>query len=304
MTLKQLEAFYWAATCSSFLVAADRLHLSLSSLSKRISELETALGVELFDRSGHKAVLTSAGDLLLPRAQSLIREADDIEQQLKQAQGLRGLCRFGVGELTALTWLPVLISNVRVAHPALRLEPAVEAGSSLGGLAQRVSDGSLDFAIVASRSPRENIRLRPVGQAELCWVIGTSPAAPPKSLTSKVIDGLPLITLPVGSGTAAIVEACLEANELEPASRLLCNSWPVVASLIADGMGFGLLPMGWAVALAKRGKVHMLRTKSSPTPLHYFFLSRRDDHRPLLQEMLRLCETSVDFNRPSIWLGG
>ncbi|EFF77759.1 LysR family transcriptional regulator [Achromobacter piechaudii] len=304
MTLKQLEAFYWAATCSSFLVAADRLHLSLSSLSKRISELETALGVELFDRSGHRAVLTSAGDLLLPRAQSLIREADDIEQQLKQAHGLRGLCRFGVGELTALTWLPILISNVRLAHPALRLEPTVEAGSSLGGLAQRVSDGSLDFAIAASRSPRENIRLRPVGQAELCWVIGTRSGAPPKSLTAKVIDGLPLITLPVGSGTAAIVDACLEANGLEPASRLLCNSWPVVASLIADGMGFGLLPMGWAVALEKRGKVHMLKTKSSPTPLQYFFLCRRDDHRPLLQEMLRLFETSIDFNRTSIWLGG
>ncbi|OZI53636.1 LysR family transcriptional regulator [Bordetella genomosp. 5] len=304
MTLKQLEAFYWAATCSSFLVAADRLHLSLSSLSKRISELESALGVELFDRSGHKAVLTSAGELLLPRAQNLIREADDIEQQLKQAQGLRGVCRFGVGELTALTWLPALISNVRLAHPALRLEPAVEAGSSLGGLAQRVSDGALDFAIVASRAPREKIRLRPVGEAQLCWVVGASTTVSPKTLTPDIIAGLPLITLPVGSGTAAIVDACLEANGLEPASRLLCNSWPVVASLIADGMGFGILPMGWAVALEKRGKVHRLRTPNGPMPLQYFFLSRRDDHRPLLQELFRFFEASVDFDRTSIWLGG
>ena len=54
MTLKQLEAFYWAATCASFAVAAERLHLSVSSLSKRIAELE-ALGQLLFDRSGHKA---------------------------------------------------------------------------------------------------------------------------------------------------------------------------------------------------------------------------------------------------------
>ena len=44
MTLKQLEAFYWAATCASFAVAAERLHLSVSSLSKRIAELEEALG--------------------------------------------------------------------------------------------------------------------------------------------------------------------------------------------------------------------------------------------------------------------
>lgn len=50
MTLKQLEAFYWAATCVNFTVAAERVHLSVSSLSKRIAELEASLGVELFDR--------------------------------------------------------------------------------------------------------------------------------------------------------------------------------------------------------------------------------------------------------------
>ncbi|MGU4703868.1 LysR family transcriptional regulator, partial [Burkholderia cepacia] len=39
-TLKQLDAFYWAATCANFSTAAQRLHLSVSSLSKRINELE------------------------------------------------------------------------------------------------------------------------------------------------------------------------------------------------------------------------------------------------------------------------
>uniref|UniRef100_UPI004039622E LysR family transcriptional regulator n=1 Tax=Variovorax sp. BK018 TaxID=3450241 RepID=UPI004039622E len=301
MTLKQLEAFYWAATCSSFLVAADRLHLSLSSLSKRISELESALGVTLFDRSGHKAVLTSAGEVLLPRAQGLIRDADEVLHQLRKVQGLWGVCRFGVGELTALTWLPALISNVSVAHPALRLEPSVEAGSSLGGLAQRVSDGALDFAIVASRSPKENTRLRPVGETLLQWAIA-SPASQSKDLTNELIAGVPLITLPPGSETAALVESCLELNHLDVTSRLSCNSWPVVASLIANGVGFGLLPMAWATVLEKRGKIRMLDTVHKPSPLRYFFLSRRDDHRPLLQEVFSLVESSFNFDRASIWL--
>ncbi|SUP85622.1 LysR family substrate-binding transcriptional regulator [Yersinia pseudotuberculosis] len=51
MTLKQLEAFYWAARCSNFSIAAERLHISISSLSKRIVELEASLGCTLFDRS-------------------------------------------------------------------------------------------------------------------------------------------------------------------------------------------------------------------------------------------------------------
>lgn len=61
MTLKQLETFYWATTCINFAVAAKRINLSTSSLSKRISELETSLGLLLFDRSGHRAILTEAG---------------------------------------------------------------------------------------------------------------------------------------------------------------------------------------------------------------------------------------------------
>ena len=76
MTLKQLEAFYWAAASSSFAVAADRLHVSQSSLSKRIAELEGQLRKVLFDRSGHRAALTDAGQQLLPLARRMLGLAD------------------------------------------------------------------------------------------------------------------------------------------------------------------------------------------------------------------------------------
>lgn len=123
MTLKQLEAFYWAATCASFAVAADRLHLSLSSLSKRIAELESALGLDLFDRSGHRAVLTAAGERLLPQARDLLASADRIRASLRAEPELGVRCRFGVGELSALTWLPRLIGRVRGRYPGWRSNP-------------------------------------------------------------------------------------------------------------------------------------------------------------------------------------
>ena len=81
MTLKQIEAFYWAATLASFSLAAERLCLSQSSLSKRLGELETQLGKILFDRSGHRAVLTTAGQTLLPQARKLLRVADEVRPE-------------------------------------------------------------------------------------------------------------------------------------------------------------------------------------------------------------------------------
>jgi DNA-binding transcriptional LysR family regulator len=55
MTLKQIEAFYWAAKLGSFAIAAQRLHVTQSSLSKRIAELEQSVGATLFDRTNRSA---------------------------------------------------------------------------------------------------------------------------------------------------------------------------------------------------------------------------------------------------------
>ncbi len=109
MTLKQLEAFYWAATCLNFSVAADRVHLSVSSLSKRIAELEASLGVQLFDRSGRAAELTPQGEQLLPRIRELLHGAAQLREAAGRSVGLQGRCRIGFGELSGLTWLPRLV---------------------------------------------------------------------------------------------------------------------------------------------------------------------------------------------------
>ena len=79
-SIKQLEAFWWAATCTNFATAAERVHLSVSSLSKRISELEASLGHQLFDRSGHRAVLTDEGQRLLPSAREVLNAMAALSQ--------------------------------------------------------------------------------------------------------------------------------------------------------------------------------------------------------------------------------
>ena len=103
MTLKQLEAFYWAATCSSFAMAAERVHLSVSSLSKRIAELEASLGQVLFDRAGHRAALTEAGTRLLPLAGGLLQQADRLQQEMGSTAGLRGPMREGLDAMNVTT---------------------------------------------------------------------------------------------------------------------------------------------------------------------------------------------------------
>lgn len=166
MTLKQLEAFYWAATCSTFAMAAERVHLSVSSLSKRIAELETSLGQTLFDRGGHRATLTEAGARLLPLAGGLLQQADRVRQDIGGAPGLRGPCRIGVGELTALTWLPRLVKALHHAHPQLDVSVHVDIGEAL---AERLDRGELDVAVIAGQSRRASLLCTPMTHANFTW---------------------------------------------------------------------------------------------------------------------------------------
>jgi DNA-binding transcriptional LysR family regulator len=294
MTLKQLEAFYWAATCASFAVAAERLHLSVSSLSKRITELEEGLGLSLFDRSGHKAVLTDAGQRLLPQARDQLASAEQIRASLAQSAGLSGRCRFGVGELTALTWLPRLIRGVRAAYPDLVLEPYVDIGQVLE---QRVADGELDFAVIAGRSSRPNIASTAIGQADFSWVAAPALLDGATRMTPELLARLPLVTLPAGAGTTRIIDDWLAGRDAG-GERLCCNNWGAVVGLLIEGTGVGLLPSHWARALQAEGSLRVLEGDTPLAAMPYAFQYRRDDARPLVAKLRAEVQAAVDFAAP------
>lgn len=295
MTLKQLEAFYWAATCASFAVAAQRLHLSLSSLSKRIAELEDSFGEPLFDRTGHRAALTDTGSRLVPRVRELLRAAEDLKLQVGPTEKLHGVCRFGVGELTAVTWLPRLIGLMLQEHPELTPEPHVDIGEVLE---RRVEAGELDFAIVAGRSSRSGIASRPIAQARFTWCISSRLAPRSRTLGAAMLEQWPLVTLPAGAGTTRILDDWLAGQEVQPRRRIICNHWGAVAGMLVEGVGLGLLPEGAAKALQQRGLLRQLRSEPAPAPLPYSYQWRRDDSRPLVTLMRHCAERTADFAGP------
>jgi DNA-binding transcriptional LysR family regulator len=295
MTLKQLEAFYWAATCANFAMAAERLHVSTSSLSKRLVELEGSLGVRLFDRSGHKAVLTEAGERLLPRAGALLLVAEETMKSVGLDTRIGGRCLFGVGELSALTWLPQLVSHAGQRFPELQLEPHVDIGMALD---ERLRNGELDCAVIAGRSPHVSISSQTIGQAHFVWTVSPTLAGKATRLTDRMLRDHPLVTLPAGAGTTRILDEWLMANNIDIARQLTCNSWGAIAGLLIEGIGVGFLPESWARSLSKRGALRVLTATPALSPLVYTFQKRRDDERPLLAEMLAAVHATADFATP------
>ncbi|EHP43022.1 hypothetical protein OR16_10643 [Cupriavidus basilensis OR16] len=296
MTLKQLEAFYWAATCVNFSVAAERVHLSVSSLSKRVAELEASLGVQLFDRSGRRAELTAQGEQMLPQIRELLRAAAELEQSAGQRYGLMGRCRVGLGELSGLTWLPKLVREVSARHPGLLLEPYLDIGQVLE---QRLHDGELDLAVLAGPSTRSSLAAERISQVDFAWVgsqsfLEEAGTEDPRALMREHV----LLTLPVGAGGTRVLDQWLACRGLMVNRRLMCNSWGAVVGMVAEGLGFAFMPEQWAQALAARGVLKILPGSDALEPLHYAVQWRRDDARVLITAMRDMIKGVIDFQAP------
>lgn len=290
-SIKQLEAFWWAATCANFATAAQRVHLSVSSLSKRISELESVLGQALFDRSGHRAVLTEAGERLLPAALDVLNAMAALGHALDTRTALTGHCRFGVGDLSALTWLPAFVAAARQAHPHLVLEPYVDVG---GVLERRLDDGELDFAVIAGRSSRSTLLSQPVGAARFAWAAAPALPGTGRPGAGALLQRHALVTLPPNAGTTRLLDDWLLAHRATVRERILCNSWGAVAGMLRAGVGIGFLPAGWIGTLGLRA----VGGRAPLAPLHYTFQWRRGDARALIPAMQRLAQDQVDFSAP------
>lgn len=79
------------------------------------------------------------------------------------------------------------------------------------------------------------------------------------------------------------------------ARRLHCNSWAVIAQLLTQGLGLGVLPASWADQLVQAGALERLHDSPPLTSLNYFLISRERDIRPLVGICLDIACQVVSF---------
>src|SRR5215475_6312356 len=96
MELRHLRYFEALAETLNFTRAAERVHVTQSTLSHQIRQLEEEIGQPLFDRIGKKVVTTEAGELFLAFATRALKEVDHGIAMLKpSSRGLSGQVRIG-----------------------------------------------------------------------------------------------------------------------------------------------------------------------------------------------------------------
>jgi DNA-binding transcriptional LysR family regulator len=296
MTLKQIEAFYWAAKLGSFAIAAERLHVTQSSLSKRVAELEESVGTSLFDRSGKRAHLSEAGGRLLLHAGKMLELSETMRREASVSSGLSGICKFGITELGSLTWLPAFIGLARQLHPQLRFQPYVDLAQSLERLVVR---GELDFAVAPGLSQDREIASRKIGEVDCTWMASPARITNGSTLTLEQLEEQPVITMTEGSGMTLAIDQWALEHGIHLQRTLASNSMMAIVGLTAADVGISYLPTLFLQPWVAQNRLAAFQSKPSPPKLKYFFSHRSDDSRELIPAMRSLVESAANYESPT-----
>ena len=177
LTLDQIRTFVTIADSGSFRSAARTLSRVQSGVSVAIANLEAALGVELFDRSGHRPVLTAQGRVLLGNARDIILRVDVLRAQAHGfARGVETELAISVDTLYPMREVAHAISQMRIDFPAVAVRVWAEA---MGGPLDALRKNRCALAIMVGEDFRDpRIKFEPLSSIrQVAVVASTHPLA-------------------------------------------------------------------------------------------------------------------------------
>lgn len=241
-SLRQIQYAVAVADMKSFRRAAERCNVSQPSLSSQVAEIETALGVRLFERDRRGVMITTAGTELIERMRRVLVETDDLNKAARRfVDPLAGTLRIGVIPTIGPYLLPAAAAALRKELPRLALawlEDKTEA------LVRRVRLGKLDGALLALESDIGDLSYETIRQDPFVLAIprdhrlGSSSAPVPFSR----LRGEHILLLDEGHCFRdQVIELCRGRGIEEHSFR--ATSLPTLVQMACANRGITLLPL-------------------------------------------------------------
>ncbi|MGA0609237.1 LysR substrate-binding domain-containing protein [Caldimonas sp. KR1-144] len=241
LDLVSLSLFSLVARSGSISKGAALASLAVGAASKRIADLEDAVGAALLERHSRGVTLTVAGQALQRHAQRILSDVDQLAADLSDyASGLVGVVRLWANTSAVTQFLPSDIASFVRRNPGIRIELEEEDSSEV---VLAVMDGRADFGIFADRTPAIGLHLMNYREDRLVLVVprGHALARRRTARFEEVVDD-DFVSLSKGTSLAQRLQAETEVLGRRLKMRIQVRSFDAMCRMVAAGMGVAILP--------------------------------------------------------------
>jgi len=233
-----LRYFYEVARYGSFRLAADRIHIAASAISRQIQLLEQELEVKLFARDRKGLRLTAAGEALLYRVRKAINELDTARAEIDLLHGShKGTVRLGINETVAREFLPGFLDRFRRAYPHMNFDITVANSDALAGILLR---GEVDIIIGYAVQVRSGLQQVVAFDLKTCITVRKDlPLAKRSSVRVADLVDQNFIMPDADSLLRQVLNAMFAKVAVKPVSTITSNSFEFIATMVAGGFGIG-----------------------------------------------------------------
>lgn len=271
MDIDRARTFLEIVHTGSFLKAAERLHVTQTTVSARIRTLEEELGRRLFTRNRNGAVLTAAGREFERFAQSFVQIWERARQQLKSPPGRTGAVALG-GELSL--WSPLLLDWLVWMK---RQQPRIAIRAFIGmpdQLLEQLRTGVLDVAVLYAPMILPGFKVELVEEEQLVLVRSTKGDDAARDYVH--VDWGPHFAAQGGLGQAAFEEP-----------GLLVGYGPLGLNYILRAGGMGYFRKGAVTPHLQTGELELVEGAPEFTYPAYAVYPEPAEARADVQEALR-----------------
>jgi DNA-binding transcriptional LysR family regulator len=240
-TLKQLQYFAVVARTGQMSLAAAEAHVTQSTMTAAVAELERVLGTLLFERSRTGVELTHEGHLFLQHAKPILEAAEDAARHpFRKRSEIYGTLELAASYTVLGYFLLPFVAKFQKQHPGVRVVPLEQDRLQIE---ESVSTGSIELAVALISNLIEPQRFQRVALARSrrqLWVAANHPLAELSQASLQDAAEYPYILPMVDEGDVNALRYWDQAG-LHPASFIRTSSMEAVREMVALGLGVTVL---------------------------------------------------------------
>jgi DNA-binding transcriptional LysR family regulator len=288
--LKDLRLFKAIVDAQNLSAGAAAMHMTASSASYRLKNLEYAVGSSLFDRTPKGMKLTAAGEVLLRHTRKLMADVEIMHNELYDySSNLRGSIRLLANSSALNGFIIPSLAAFLVTNTTINIDLREQESVSIPGM---ILAGDADIGVLAggdtSRFDGLASELYAVDRL-VCVVANDHPLSGQASVTLREMLAYDLVSVDRKSSNFAFLDAQIKQEGYAFNARVHVQDFNSVLYLVEAGVGLAVVPASVARSKVMEGRIQSIPIAEPWSIRHLYLVTQPEPARKaLVQEFARI----------------